>query len=67
MSHKPEDNDSWKEEKNQRYGKKKRAKTNDSTPPPAFSLLEKMKAALATKFKVEPRNIKSILNNTSLN
>ena len=41
MSHKLEYHDSWKEEKNQRYGKKKRSKTIDSTPPPILSLSEK--------------------------
>ena len=67
MFHKPEDCDSWKEENNQRYGKKTRAKTNDSTPPPTLNLSEKIKAALATKFNIEPSDIEDVLNCASLN
>ena len=67
ISHKPEDHESWKEEKNQRYGKNKRYKINDFTSPPKFSLSDKMKAALVTKCKMEPNQIENMLNDSSLN
>ena len=65
MSHKPEDHDSWKEVKNECYGKRKKPKI-DSTSPPKLSLSDKMKAALATKYKMEHNEIEDMLNDSSL-
>ena len=67
MSHKPEDDDSRKEEKIQRYGKNKRTKNNDSAPPPTLRLSEKIKATLANKWKMKPIDIENVFNDTSLN
>ena len=66
MSHKPEDHEIWKEGKNQRYGKKSRFKTNESTLHPKLSLSYKIKTALATKCKIESNDIEDMLNNRSL-
>ena len=54
--HKPKDHKSWKEAKNERYGKRKKPKIV-STYPPKLSLSDKTKAALGTKCKMEPNEI----------
>ena len=67
MSYKSEDHTRWKEEKSQRYYKKKRSKTNDSISPPKLSLSDKMKEVLVTKWKMKPNEIDDMLNDSFLN
>ena len=68
MSHRPEKNASWKEEKNQRYGRKKILKQQLHSPRLITLIVsDNIKAIMSTKYKMESTDIENMLNNTSLN